>query len=198
MCISSHLWPLVPSKWIETEHLVLELLMFTTVTKNKVDEGSDCGGNKEINSCDLSLRPVSVCSWWLFFADILLVPSLKVYFLTKVQACTSSSSSLMYLLPLTPLLNACPLIPCSIGHEDFSMLFFFQSRLPQVPFPKAFPPTSRCSLLKRYSFPSTLSPLSLGDLSCWCVCNYYLYPTTFKILIYCWSSTHRFHMSLPP
>lgn len=124
-------WPLVPSTWLETEHLVLQLLMLTTVTKNKADEQSDCGGNKEINSCDLSLRPVSVRSWWLLFVDMLCVQSLKVYFLTKVQTCTSWMilALSMYLLPLIPVLNACPLTPCSIGHKDFFMLFRFQSRL---------------------------------------------------------------------
>lgn len=99
--------------------------MFTSVMKNKADEQSDCGGNKGINSSDLSLSD-QFQSIPDVSTNVLLVPSLKVLFLTKVQACTSWMilSSLIYLLPSTLLLNVCPLIPCSTGHKDFSMLFF--------------------------------------------------------------------------
>ena len=134
-----------------------------------------------------SLRPVSVSFCWLPSADILLVISLKAYFLTKVQACTSSSS-LMYLLPLTLLLNACPLIPCHIGHHDFSMLFFSQSRLSLKHLsPKLFLLPQRVAPSKLPDAPSlppsVLCPWVTSSADVDVIIT--SMPTTFKILIYC-------------
>lgn len=53
-------------------------------------------------------------------------------------------------------LNVCPLIPCSIGHKDFSMLFLFHSRLSLKHLsPKLFLPPQCVAFSKGIASPST-------------------------------------------